>query len=332
MSHPRIEEVEESDVEMSDPSEGDIDDFVESDIIRARNQPDAFASKSFPIRMPPSTAASRAASAKQAAAIAKSTTNSTAKSHILNPSQIPTISNGPPQYPTSSSPSASSAPSSSIPTTADRKAYAAYQCLYPVYFDATRTRAEGRRVPSNLAVASPLAREIVNACRDLRLQTVFEPDKMHPKDWANPGRVRVQLKSNNNNNNNKTSGGGSGAVKNKHQLYILIAQHLRNNPATDRSPALWERLPGVPAPEAGKPYPRPAVPRGWKVGEFVPYYSPAMTGGGVSENLFKDMMKEMGGGGDMASLLGGAGAGSGNASEDGGGKKAKKDKKGKGKA
>ncbi|ROW17014.1 hypothetical protein VPNG_01231 [Cytospora leucostoma] len=306
MSHPRIEEVEESDVDMSDPSEGDIDDFVESDIIRARNQPDAFASKSFPIRMPPSTAASRAASAKQAAAIAKSTTHSTAKSHILNPSQIPTISNGPPQYPTSSS----SSPQASIPTTADRKAYAAYQCLYPVYFDATRTRAEGRRVPSSLAVASPLAREIVNACRDLRLQTVFEPDKMHPKDWANPGRVRVQLK---NGSNSKTSGGGSGgAVKNKHQLYVLIAQHLRNNPVTDRSPALWERLPGVPAPEAGKPYPRPAVPRGWKVGEFVPYYSPAMTGGGVSENLFKDMMKEMGGGGggDMASLLGTKGSAS----------------------
>ncbi|KAH7328092.1 hypothetical protein B0I35DRAFT_403520 [Stachybotrys elegans] len=69
---------------------------------------------------------------------------------------------------------------------------------------------------------------------------------------------------------------------------------------------------------------------GWKMGELLPYLSPAMTSGGVSknlfkdmaalryhaaagsamtsggvsENLFKDMIKEMPGGGDpMATLL-----------------------------
>jgi len=26
------------------------------------------------------------------------------------------------------------------------------------------------------------------------LRIVFEPGKVHPKDWANPGRVRVNLK------------------------------------------------------------------------------------------------------------------------------------------
>ncbi|KUI67051.1 Signal recognition particle SEC65 subunit [Cytospora mali] len=329
MSHPRIEEVEDSDIDMSDPSEGDIEDFVESDILRERSNPaEPFASKSFAIRRPPPSArapGNGAAAAAHAAAAAKS--------HILTPSQIPMVSSGPPTA--GHHHQQQQHTSSGIPTTADRKAYAAFQCLYPVYFDAARTRAEGRRVAKELAVANPLAREIVNACRDLRLQTVFEPDKMHPQDWANPGRVKVQLKG----AAGKAGGGGGRAagVKNKHQLYILIAQHLRNNPATDKSQALWERLPGVPAPDGNKPYPRPAVPRGWKVGEFVPYYSPAMTGGGVSENLFKDMMKEMQGGGDMAGLLGGAaggggGGGSGNASEDGGGKKGKKDKKGKGKA
>ena len=69
-------------------------------------------------------------------------------------------------------------------------------------------------------------------------------------------------------------------------------------------------------PETGKPYPRPAVPRGWKMGELLPYMSAAMTGGGVSENLFKDMMKEMQGGGDPMSALMGAAAGG----EDGGNK------------
>lgn len=72
-----------------------------------------------------------------------------------------------------------------------------YVCLYPVYFDKTRTRAEGRKVSSKLAVANPLAREIVDAVQMLGLKTGLEPEKMHPKDWANPGRVRAMLKDEN---------------------------------------------------------------------------------------------------------------------------------------
>jgi signal recognition particle subunit SEC65 len=47
-------------------------------------------------------------------------------------------------------------------------------------------------------VENPLAREIVAACGRLRLETLFEPSKIHPKDWANPGRVKVRLKGGNN--------------------------------------------------------------------------------------------------------------------------------------
>ncbi|KAJ9133587.1 Signal recognition particle subunit SRP19 [Pleurostoma richardsiae] len=301
MSHPRIEEVEDSDVDMSDPSEGDIDDFVDSDILRSR------------VAGPSSSSSS----SKPAAAAAHPPG---ARSHLINPSSIPSASSsgtgGAPNFQAASSP-------------AD---YASFQCLYPVYFDATRTRAEGRRVPRSLAVRNPLAREIVAACTRLRLQTVFEPGKLHPKDWANPGRVKIALKQ------QQSKGGQQAAavssIKNKHHLYVLVAQHLRENPVTESSRALRERIQGAPAPDPDKPYPRPAVPRGWKMGELLPYYSPAMTGGGVSENLFKDMMKEMQQGGDMQSLLAGAGAGaggsgSGSAAEE---KKAKKDKKGKGKS
>ncbi|VUC20813.1 unnamed protein product [Clonostachys rosea] len=59
-----------------------------------------------------------------------------------------------------------------------------------------------------------------------------------------------------------------------------------------------------------------------------------MTGGGVSENLFKDMMKEMQSGGDPMSALmggmggGGSGAGSGAEESSGSGKKKKDKKKG----
>ena len=50
------------------------------------------------------------------------------------------------------------------------------------------------------AVENPLARGIVDALQHVGqelgvgLQIVFEPSKTHPKDWANPGRVRVLVK------------------------------------------------------------------------------------------------------------------------------------------
>ena len=75
-----------------------------------------------------------------------------------------------------------------------RETTKSWQCLYPLYFDARRTRAEGRRVSSNQAVENPLAREIADAVWALQLQLAIEPDKIHPKDWANPGRVRVLVK------------------------------------------------------------------------------------------------------------------------------------------
>ncbi|KAK7397813.1 signal recognition particle subunit [Neonectria punicea] len=272
MSHPRIEEVSDSDLG-SDPDEADIDDFDETDIMRRIPDP---------------------ASAKP------------------RPAQA---SAPPPPF------AAHQPQTSSLPQAADRSAYADFQCLYPVYFDAARSRAEGRRVPADLAVKDPLAREIANACSRLRLPTLFEPEKVHPKDWANPGRVKVGLK--------KTP---ATPINNKHHLYRLVAEHLRENPTTADSPGLRVRIGGQLQPDPAKPYPKPAVPRGWKMGELVPYLSAAMTGGGVSENLFKDMMKEMQGGGDpMAALMGAQGGGGADESSGGGGKK-KKDKKLKGRA
>ncbi len=50
------------------------------------------------------------------------------------------------------------------------------------------------------AVENPMAREIVNACGRLRLETLFEPAKLHPKDWSNPGRVKVKVKGGQNSN------------------------------------------------------------------------------------------------------------------------------------
>ena len=62
-----------------------------------------------------------------------------------------------------------------------------------------------------LAVENPMAREIVNACARLRLETLFEPSKLHPKDWANPGRVKIKLK-----------GGANKSIKNSEYFFSSI--------------------------------------------------------------------------------------------------------------
>ena len=99
---------------------------------------------------------------------------------IIDPSQILTQSRAPQSGPRS-------------PNADEIKEW---QCLYPLYFDGARTRAQGRRVRKDMAVENPLAREICDAVFGLGLRLAFEPNKTHPKDWANPGRVKVLLKAN----------------------------------------------------------------------------------------------------------------------------------------
>jgi len=77
--------------------------------------------------------------------------------------------------------------------TADASISKTWPCLYPVYFDVSRTRDEGRRVKKELGVRNPLAKQLADAVSSLGLQCVFEPGKMHPKDWSNPGRIRVRM-------------------------------------------------------------------------------------------------------------------------------------------
>ena len=106
----------------------------------------------------------------------------------------------------------------------------------------------------------------------------------------------------------------------EHHLYILVARYLQAHPTTEESPFRL-RVRGLPMPE--KPLPPPPAPRGWKIGKILPIHSPAVTGGGVSENPFKDAMAEMqqfGMGGDAP------GASNAGGSE---GKKKKDKKKGK---
>ncbi|GLI72113.1 signal recognition particle subunit [Penicillium ochrochloron] len=158
-----------------------------------------------------------------------------------------------------------------------------FQCIYPIYFDKTRSRAEGRKVGSELAVENPLARDIMDAVQMVGLQAGLEPEKLHPKDWANPGRVRVHLK-------NEDGRLLNPKIKNKHHLYILVAQYLKAHPTNEQSPYRL-RIRGLPMPE--KLPAAPPAPRGWKIGKILPIHSPAYSGGGVSDNPFKEAMAEM---------------------------------------
>lgn len=73
----------------------------------------------------------------------------------------------------------------------------------------------------------------------------------------------------------------------------------------------------------------PPAPRGWKVGKILPIHSPAYSGGGVSDNPFKEAMAEMQNLQGMPGMMPSIPGMSGEASAIGGEKK--KDKK-KGKA
>ena len=52
--------------------------------------------------------------------------------------------------------------------------------LWPVYFDANKTRMEGRRVPKKLATPSPNLDEIRKAAKRMGLQPEIIPDAIHP--------------------------------------------------------------------------------------------------------------------------------------------------------
>ena len=82
-----------------------------------------------------------------------------------------------------------------IPT-ADAAKFKHYSILYPIYIDAKRAHKSGeRRVNKAKAIRFPKAQEMAEVCgRFFGLSPLYEPEKTHPRDWANPGRVRVLLR------------------------------------------------------------------------------------------------------------------------------------------
>ena len=55
--------------------------------------------------------------------------------------------------------------------------------LWPSYFDATKTRADGRRVPKAKAIQNPKAAELLEAVESLGLKANILEGKAYPRNW-----------------------------------------------------------------------------------------------------------------------------------------------------
>jgi len=65
--------------------------------------------------------------------------------------------------------------------------------IWPAYFDATKTRMQGRRVPKNLAVPSPKVSEMEEAAENLGLECELVAETGYPKTpWLKTGMILVK--------------------------------------------------------------------------------------------------------------------------------------------
>ena len=65
--------------------------------------------------------------------------------------------------------------------------------LWPVYFDSTKTRSEGRKVSKRLAKPNPTLDMIEGALKNLRIPYRVVPNAAHPRiPWEKKGLILVK--------------------------------------------------------------------------------------------------------------------------------------------
>lgn len=65
--------------------------------------------------------------------------------------------------------------------------------IWPAYLDSKLSRAEGRRVPKDLAVEEPTVEEIAKAVQQIGYDAIVERDKAYSREhWTERGRVVVR--------------------------------------------------------------------------------------------------------------------------------------------
>jgi signal recognition particle subunit SRP19 len=64
--------------------------------------------------------------------------------------------------------------------------------IWPVYFDSSKTRNEGRMVSAEIAVANPTVDDIMTAALKAGIKPEMEREKKHPSTWySDTGRILV---------------------------------------------------------------------------------------------------------------------------------------------
>ncbi len=67
--------------------------------------------------------------------------------------------------------------------------------IWPVYFDSSKARKNGRRVPKNLAVQLPKITEVKDAADRLGLKSEVKLEAHYPRTpWATTGMLLVEKK------------------------------------------------------------------------------------------------------------------------------------------
>jgi len=193
-----------------------------------------------------------------------------------------------------------------------------WMCIYPIYIDAKRPYKTGsRRISREKSVWWPLSKDIADVMQNLQLGAVHEVSKRHPKDWDNPGRVRVEWTRNGRPINP--------AIKTKKQLLEAIALQIqRLKPANTPKPPYTTATPNPPTPtpkpsaksakskskvsapkppkhQGGRRSPVPPTPHPPLASRVSPY-SPALASGVLIETVKAGMNATEGAG------AGGAGA------------------------
>ncbi len=65
--------------------------------------------------------------------------------------------------------------------------------LWTAYFDAEKSRSDGRRVPKDLAIEEPTVDEIAQAVQQVGYNAVIEREVAYPREpWHEGGRVVVK--------------------------------------------------------------------------------------------------------------------------------------------
>jgi signal recognition particle subunit SRP19 len=103
-----------------------------------------------------------------------------------------------------------------------------WNVIYPIYLDAKQPYGTARRIAREHSLWWPLSTDINAAANRLGLNTLHEMDKCHPKDWENPGRVRVLWKKDGKPVNARFSTSGYSFFPPSSVLYLLYMTMIYN--------------------------------------------------------------------------------------------------------